>query len=559
VLIQGLTRLRTALGTGRTVPVLVFALGIAFTAVAAYEFAQLVDRQDRARFGTEVVETQAAVERKIDLQLALLRAGAALFLATERIGKGEFRAFVERLRLNELYRGVLGYGFTTRLSPAEVPEFLARRQAEGDPDFRIWPDHRRDEYHAITYIEPLNERNRAALGFDMFTEPTRRAAMERARDSGYAAASGKLALVQEIDPEHRQPGFIIYTPVFSGTGTPANAEDARRRLRGFVYSPLRAGDFLAALRPGSAAPLTAFAVFDGPVSAENLLYASHTPEQMAGTRLAEESTVDVAGRIWVIRHASLPAFEAASSRSLVAVIFILGFATSWAGGWLAGRQVAAGRQALREIERRRAVEKQQRLLLRELHHRVKNVLTVVLAIGMQSARNARSLPAFRESFAARIASLGATHDLLVQSNWSGSRLRDLLQAELGPHAAGANRCTLVGPDVELDERQTVSLGMAVHELVTNAVKYGALSIEDGRVTLGWETEQRGDHAAWLRLAWSESDGPPVTPPEQTGFGSKLIEQTIGSDLGGTVTRDFAAGGLRVVLEIPLQAPELGAA
>src|SRR5690606_23884226 len=124
-----------------------------------------------------------------------------------------FRRFTERLDVEGRYPGIQGIGFTQRFMPEERDSLFAAMQAQGFPDFRVWPDVPYPERHAIIYLEPLDRRNRAALGFDMFTEPTRRDAMARARDTGLPAMSGKVTLVQEIEGRV-QAGFLIYYPVY---------------------------------------------------------------------------------------------------------------------------------------------------------------------------------------------------------------------------------------------------------------------------------------------------------------------------------------------------------
>ncbi len=199
-------------------------------------------------------------------------------------------------------------------------------------------------------------------------------------------------------------------------------------------------------------------------------------------------------------------------------------------------------------------QERQALLNRELHHRVKNNLATVQAVVGSAARSAESLEAFREALSSRLASLGKTHDLLVGSGWEGASLEALLRSELQPYdEAGTARVALSGPPVELAPDMALPLGMLAHEMATNAAKYGGLSVPGGRLQVAWRVETE-DGKPWLRLAWTETGGPAVEPPRRQGFGSKLLER-IGGQLGGSVNRDFAPGGLRLELRIPLPAPD----
>jgi two-component sensor histidine kinase len=189
-------------------------------------------------------------------------------------------------------------------------------------------------------------------------------------------------------------------------------------------------------------------------------------------------------------------------------------------------------------------ERQQKLLLDELNHRVKNTLATVQAIAHQTLRT-RSDPAeFRAAFEARLTALSATHNLLTATSWRSASLRDVLLQEFLPH--GVERYRLQGPDVPLPAGQALAVGMMFHELATNAAKYGALSVAGGRVAVRWALSGP-PQAPVVEIAWRETNGPPVTPPGRTGFGTRLIERS----LQGTATLDYAPEGLRCDIRLGL--------
>ena len=197
-----------------------------------------------------------------------------------------------------------------------------------------------------------------------------------------------------------------------------------------------------------------------------------------------------------------------------------------------------------DVTDRVLAERQQKLLLDELNHRVKNTLATVQSIASQTLRTAPDPAAFREAFEARLMALSATHDLLTATSWRSAQLRDVLLSEVQPH--GAERYSLSGPDVALAPAPAVALGLLAHELSTNAAKYGALSVPEGRVSVDWRVE-----GGTLDLAWRETGGPPVTPPQRRGFGSRLIERSLEGALGGAAELDFAAAGLVCRVRLPL--------
>lgn len=199
-------------------------------------------------------------------------------------------------------------------------------------------------------------------------------------------------------------------------------------------------------------------------------------------------------------------------------------------------------------ERRRAEERQQ-LLLNELNHRVKNTLAAVQSIAYQTLRSARTPADFREAFESRLLALSQTHNLLTRENWEGAALRDVLQAEFDAFG-GEGRTIIEGPDIHLSPKAAVAIGMAFHELSTNATKHGALSTPRGTVTVTWRVE--GDE---LRLDWREQGGPTVEIPHRRGFGSRLLAQGLASELGGDVRIEFAAQGVTCAMRLPLAALE----
>ncbi len=200
----------------------------------------------------------------------------------------------------------------------------------------------------------------------------------------------------------------------------------------------------------------------------------------------------------------------------------------------------------REIKQRKKAEEQQQLLIAELHHRVKNTLTVVQSLIELSIRHTSGLDAFRKSIGGRIASLAKTHTLLVEGQWLSVPLRPMLEGEISAHAEG-ERITIVGPDVLIPSRSAVALGMAVHELITNAIKYGALSVPGGHVDMHWTVVPK-DAGEVLLLDWSERGGPAVSPPTTRGFGSVLLERVLSPQLDGRITIDFDPAGLRARIE-----------
>jgi PAS domain S-box-containing protein len=209
--------------------------------------------------------------------------------------------------------------------------------------------------------------------------------------------------------------------------------------------------------------------------------------------------------------------------------------------------------AQREIAERRRVEKHQDLLLAELNHRVKNTLAIVLSIATQTLRHADSAEAFRTGFEARIMALAEAHNLLTEGNWEGASFRDIVERVLSPYRSEDQpRYTIEADrdarDARVGPRAAVAMVMALHELATNAAKYGALSDPSGTVAVSWHAIP-GTQPPRLRVEWREIGGPPVTPPSRTGFGSRLIKG-LSEDAFGRVQLDFVSTGLVCTFELP---------
>jgi PAS domain S-box-containing protein len=208
--------------------------------------------------------------------------------------------------------------------------------------------------------------------------------------------------------------------------------------------------------------------------------------------------------------------------------------------------VTIARQLGFSIERMQADE-ELRLLVAELNHRVKNTLATVVAISHQSYANGRSSEEAHRSFERRVRALAQTHGRLAEANWSGVSLEMLLHDETAPYRAEHGNVRIAGQQIQLNPKSAVSLGMAFHELTTNAAKYGALSSKDGHLDVSWSVATDGE----LRIRWMESGGPPVQPPERRGFGRLLLERALRSDLDANVRLDFAPAGLACTITFPL--------
>lgn len=208
--------------------------------------------------------------------------------------------------------------------------------------------------------------------------------------------------------------------------------------------------------------------------------------------------------------------------------------------------------AVSDIDDRKAAEESQDLLNKELSHRLKNTLAMVQSIATQTLRNAASLPAAQESLTARLVVLGKAHDVLLLGHSETANVLDLVRGTLALHEDTAGRFRVSGPNLFIGPSAALMLGLVLHELATNAAKYGALSDATGHVAVDWSIAGEAEDAEF-RLEWRERDGPPVSPPSRKGFGSRLIERGMG---GGRVAIDYLVEGVRCTVGVPLASLQL---
>jgi PAS domain S-box-containing protein len=264
--------------------------------------------QDRFDFQTEEIRT--AIRQRMNQYEMVLRSGVGLFDSSQEVKRSEWKKYVATLGLQIFYPGSLGMGFSEVIKPADLARHEAAIRAEGFPDYHVWPKGGRPTYTAIVYIEPFDQANRRAFGFDMYSEPIRHEAMDRARDTGMAAVSGTTRLVQESGSD-QQKGVLMYLPVYRN-GSPLTTLDQRRAaLVGYVYSPFRINDLMQGALPSEIKHIS-FAMFDGDTTNSDLLYDSHSgPGEIFPDREAlfdRTLRLETGGRRWTLYLHTQPGF-----------------------------------------------------------------------------------------------------------------------------------------------------------------------------------------------------------------------------------------------------------
>jgi CHASE1-domain containing sensor protein len=510
---------------------------------------------ERQRFEVIAKEAVDRISRRVDQQLAVLAATQAFFEAAGGIaGHTEFRTFVLGLELTDQLRGLQGIGFARLVrqgSEGPANSELATYYGSG---VKIWPSETSQDWRApIVLLEPQDPRNARALGYDMFSEPLRRAAMTLALETGQPRATAPLELVQETGTD-KQAGFLVYSP-YSSAQQRAVAGESKGSSDGFIYAPVRAGDLIsAALAHPELLPVEVeVADSGGDAGSQPLLFRSENFARLSGGNFQSISAqVHAAGRDWAIRVRQPDASNGIEAhwRSLLICTVSLLFAAALAVSIRNQHRAVDASRQLEEMSQLAIAEKD--LMLQEMKHRIKNSIARILAIARQTASSSPSLEAFSNSFASRLQAMANAQDLLTRSRWQRAGLNELLEQELEQvFGETLQREKLCGPPVVLNEKAAHALALVFHELATNALKYARVGEDGGSLTVDW-TLERAPKGKLLQLTWTETSAHAVEPGTAKGFGTRLIDASIRGELGGKIEREFTGNGLTVRMSVPIQ-------
>ncbi|MDP2212219.1 CHASE domain-containing protein [Phenylobacterium sp.] len=494
-------------------------LGIVLTLLLAAWAQHSGATRQKERFERQVDGVGAAVEARLDTHVALLRATVGLFAASDEVTPAEFQKFVGSLDLNGRYPGVQGIGHAVWL---DGPDARARVRRDLPDGIRPWPDADNGQ-SAIVVLQPLDRRNRAALGYDMYSEPTRREAMRRARTLDGPAATSAVTLVQELDAE-RQPGFLVYLPMFGTDGV----------FQGWVYAPFRARDFFDRVFAGEAAlDGLDVTVRDGGV--DGMVLWPARPVSPTGSRFSAVREISFGGQTWRLEtsapkglaHSAVPV--AVLGVGLLLTV-LLSLAWHWQDRLLEATQRARARADL---------------LLSEVNHRAANSLQLVASfvyLQAQAVTDPKARTALVET-RARILAVSRVHQrLYTDDSVEGVELKayieTLTESLADAFEAGGRRLDVEAVEVRTDTDRAISVGVVLVELVSNAAKYA------------YPPEQPGDIRVRLRreeqtlMLEVEDDGAgfdPASKAKGSGLGMKVVHAMVTKLNGKLVVAPLSPG------------------
>lgn len=490
---------------------------------------------DRQVAQARVDNAISLAESRLANQLGMLEGLRGMVLGGGRADRESMRAYLSSVRAGDLAPGMTGIGFALAAvgSPAEVEAVIAR---DFGIDRRVYPAMTGDLAFPVTILEPETERNRVALGYDMYSEPRRRAAMDKAWETGSAAATDIVLLVQDANGSD-QPGFLLYLPLPADGSTAAASAPGRPPIRGFVYAPISIEDFFRnALEPvlGKGLGFHVIAMEDG----RRVELFADGP--LSGVRSVR--SLPVVDQTWLVEVYD-PYGGYIYSRSFRALFF--GGLIALLAAMLTYAQARRARSLAILARERQERAQEKDLLLAEMNHRLKNSLARLSALVGITIRDSGDLADFEQRFAGRFRSLAATQSLVTAAPAAAIGIGPLLEAELQSTGhAGTAGVDASGEDLLLDEATAQTIGLVLHELVTNSVKYGALG-HGGRLNVRWQAD-----GADARIDWREDGLAPGTISSGEGFGTGFVRKMVERQLRGSFERRIGDGRVEVDLRWP---------
>lgn len=485
-------------------------------------------------------EAARRIEQRINTHISALYAVRGLYMGSEKVTRDEFREFLQAIRLNDRAKGVQGVGFAKledAHSKGAADKLITEHYQIGQ---KAWPVRNSPVGAPVVLLEPSTPRSRFVLGFDMYTDPVRKEAMERARKSGDAAVTGPVELIQHHD-DFKQSGFVIYLPLYKkGKEHGRSLSD----LDGYIFASYTAGDLLKTVLNESPSMDLDAIIYSDSISEKNLLF-----KNVPTITSPSSHEIEVAGRAWhlMLDFKGTGVAVAESPTGGVLAIGLLLALVSALFVWAQLRRVEVAEMLVQES---RARESEKDLLLREMTHRLKNAIARIVSIARMSSRSDETKEEFIDGFSKRLQAMGAAQELLIDAKRGKVELADLLKSELALIGSFSDDTLKIdGPSVELNESQGQALGLVSHELATNAAKYGAIA-QNGKLVVSWDAEGVEDERK-VAFRWVESGLKQKPQLSKKGFGTKLVDMMVRGQLNGDIDYSNGADQLAVTITIPL--------
>ncbi|OWQ97965.1 histidine kinase [Sphingopyxis witflariensis] len=493
--------------------------------------------------------SRVALQANVRLRdhIAVLEGVRALYQSAPNSSGPGIRAYLAALQPQIHTPGMEGVGIALAMRQGNPAAAEARLRANYGRNVAVWPITDQPIGFPIILVEPHTPRRNYALGYDMYSEPVRREAMRRAWQTGRPAASGIVQLVQEKGLRNKQPGFLIYVPVYASPSAPTLAPAGERPdaaavataantrpIEAFVYAPFRTHDLMTALLGSQLDAIEGLEIYAGDGPSAPLVFR----HGKLGWD-AHEQRLRVADHQWTMRI-SYGRFLERFGRPLG--IFLFGAALALLATQLhrVQRRRIGAFQALAEERARHAEDRE--LMIGEMAHRMKNAFARIGALARITLRESSDFDDFEVKFDGRLRALSDAKQMIVTGAVDTVDLRQIIHRELGLAGWSSDQLAGVnGPAVRLNEEGAQALALTVHELVTNSVKYGALACH-GDLSVGWRREDGN-----VILSWIETSLPETPQIDQDSFGTLFIRTLIERQLKGSWDRSITDHGLAIAI------------
>lgn len=529
---------------------LVILLGALGAAAASFFYNQAQEADQAGRVAMQI-------DDRLRDHISALEGVRALYESDMAANGPAIRAYLTALQPQVRSPGMQGIGIAIAMQQATPAAAEARLRQNYGRDIRVWPTTDQPIGFPIILLEPDDTRNHPALGFDMYSEPVRREAMRRAWQTGRPAASGIVELLQETRDRRKQPGFLIYIPVYAATPSTdaiaalppvdagggsavATAGGGVRPIEAFVYAPFRVGDLMRAVLGSQLESIDGIEVFagDGPSAPRVFTHGVMRWD-------AHEEHIRVADRLWTVRI-SYGRFIDRIGRPLGILLFGLAIAVLATQLHRLQQRRLGAFQALAEEKARHAEDRE--LIMGEMAHRMKNAFARIGALARITAREAGDLATFEAKFDGRLRALSDAKQMLVTGAVDSVELGAIVRRELTLAGWDEERlASLSGPEVRLADEGAQAVALAIHEFVTNSIKYGALA-DKGTLAVHWRRDGTD-----IELSWIESDLPETPHFVTESFGTHFIRSLIERQLKGRWHRHATNKQLAILIRWPDQA------
>lgn len=534
--------MRPSLWADRLLALLVRFVGlvILLAALAAAIASFLYNQSEEA---DQAAQVAAQFNMRLRDHVAILEGVRALYQSDAAASGSGIRAYLAALQPQIHSPGMEGIGIAAAMRAGTPAALEARLRENYGEDIKVWPATTDQPVgFAVVLVEPYTPRRHAALGFDMYSEPTRREAMRRAWQTGRPAASGIVHLAQEKAATVKQQGFLIYLPVYV-RGRAEAAQDmiasppGTRPIEAFVYAPFRINDMMAAVLGSQLGAIDGIEIRAGDGPSAPVIFRHG---EMGWD--AHEQRLRVADRQWTMRI-SYGRFLERLGRPLAILLFGVALALLATQLHRVQRRRLDASQALAAQRARHAEDRE--LMIGEMAHRMKNAFARIGALARITLRESTSLDEFETKFDGRMRALSDAKQMLVTGAVDSVELGKIVHRELELAGCSAEQLAAVtGPDIRLDDDGAQAISLAVHEFVTNSIKYGALAGR-GDLAVGWR--RAGED---IELSWTESDLAETPHIDSESFGTQFIRTLIERQLKGSWDRRAADHRLDIVIRWP---------